>query len=108
MFNIDIPNVTASDTILVNAPSGKYAFIRVWGYDILAGGAANISLNCQPGGGGTVTYLDGPKNVQQGGGLVKDIGSNPWYDLPKGYELHLSQDASATLGGQLTYTIEMF
>lgn len=94
-------NTTDNSTVLVPGPTGRYAFIAVLSYDIIADGATNVSLQDSLG-----NVYTGPQSLAaDGNGLVKNQPDNGYcFVLPKGAALLLVQDGGAQLGGSLQFT----
>lgn len=97
-------NTTSNSTLLVPGPTGRYAFIGVLSYDIIADGATNVSLQDTLG-----NVYTGPQSLSaDGNGLVKNQPDNGYcFILPKGAGLVLVQDGGAQIGGSIQWTTVM-
>ena len=95
-------NVGADNITVITAPPGLFSFIRVWGYELIPDGSTSLSLQDTAG-----TVYVGPMSVDIGGGLVKNVGNGPAFDLPKGTGLVIGNSGPAQIGGSIQYQIVM-
>lgn len=92
-------SISASgDTTLVSAP-GAGKFLRVLGYQITTGGAADMQLKS----GSTVkTYLNG---VGANGGISSPPAKEPYFDCALNEALVFNQSAAVSTGVTCQYAV---
>lgn len=95
-------NISTDNVTIIATPPGLFSFIRVWGYELLPAGPTNLSLEDTTG-----TNWVGPMSCDEGGGLVKNVGDGPAFDLPKGTGLVIGNSGAVQVGGSIQYQIVM-
>jgi hypothetical protein len=91
----------ADGEVLIPAPSGLYAFIRVWGYNLVVAGATNLGLKSGS------TFIDGPMPFSTAGDGLVNRNYPTGLDCAKGQPLVLANSGSAVVGGSINYQIVM-
>ena len=97
--NAKIDNAAASgQTPVVAAPTSP-AFIRVYGYVLMAGGTTSVKW--QDGN----TDLTGAFPLTAQAGVAAPIHEKGWFDLTPGNALNLNSSAAVQVSGHVNYRV---
>lgn len=90
-----VNNATIGNIVVAAGSSGKT--VRLYRLILFFGGSVNLTIK------DATTALSGPMPFSQGGSLVLDFQSEPWWSSSSGNALNLAADSAAQISGTAYY-----
>ncbi|MCU1305180.1 MAG: hypothetical protein JWQ87_5464 [Candidatus Sulfotelmatobacter sp.] len=98
--SVVITSAAATVTVIKN-PSTT-AFLYVWEFVLVCGGATNLTLNNAWVGG--VSPITGAMAMLANGSIMRQDNNNPWYTIDPGASFTITNSGSVQLSGSCKYS----